>query len=159
MQNASATEKVQKPPQAVSDLAGIRRDNLRKLASQHGGKSLAQMLGQGQSSFISQMAGPNPTREVSEKTVRMLEVELNLAVGTLDRPIGSQPEEKPVSAEQNIAMVSAVIRSIGNICIDESVELPTNKLTDIIALAIIDAMEHEGNLREDHIRQVVRLLK
>lgn len=145
-------------PQALN-LPDIRRDNLRLLKGRHGGRKLAQMLGLDQSSFISQMAGPNPSRDVTEKTVRALEKELNMGVGTLDRPLGSPPEEKPVSAEQNIAMVSAVIRAVGNICAAESVDLPINKLTDIVALAIKDAMEHGGNLREEHIRQVVRLLK
>ena len=159
MEHVSNTAKTQVLKPAAGDLSAIRRDNLRLLKERHGGQKLAQMLGLVQSSFISQMAGPNPSRDVTEKTVRTLEKELNLEAGTLDRPLGSPSEEKPVSAEENIAMVSAAIRAIGNICVAESVELPTNKLTDIIALSITDAMEHGGNLREEHIRQVVRLLK
>lgn len=143
----------------VNDIAEIRRDNLRILKTRHGGMKLAEMLGLAQSSFISQMAGPRPTREVTEKTVRTLEKELGMEPGALDRPLGSPGEAAPVSAEQNIAMVSETIRAIGNICAAEHVDLPTSKLTDIIALAIVDAMEHGGKLREDHIRQVVRLLK
>ncbi len=159
MENVSNAVKTQVLKPAAGDLSVIRRDNLRLLKDRYGGRKLAQMLGLEQSSFISQMAGPNPSRDVTEKTVRTLEKELSLEVGALDRPLGSPQEDKPVSAEQNIAMVSAAIRAIGNICVDEKVDLPTNKLTDIIALAITDAMEHGGTLREDHIRQVVRLLK
>lgn len=145
-------------PQSLN-LPDIRRDNLRLLKGRHGGRKLAKMLGLNQSSFISQMAGPNPSCDVTEKTVRALEKELNMEVGTLDRQLGSAPEEKPVLAEQNIAMVSAVIRAVGNICAAESVDMPINKLTDVIALAIVDAMEHDGNLREGHVRQIIRLLK
>lgn len=159
MEHVSITAQQQSLKPSAGDLSAIRRDNLRLLKERHGGQKLAEMLDLKQSSFISQMAGPNPSRDVTEKTVRTLEKELGLEVGALDRPLGSAAEAPPMSAEQNIAMVSAAIRSIGNICVDEKVNLPTNKLTDIIALAIVDAMEHGGNLREDHIRQVVRLLK
>jgi hypothetical protein len=159
MDTVSEVAKTQVPNTQTNDISEIRRGNLRILKDRHSGLKLAQSLGLAQSSFISQMAGPRPTREVTEKTARTLEKELGLEPGAMDRPLGRTLEEKPVSAEQNIAMVSTVIRAVGNICTAESVDLPTNKLTDIIALAIVDAMEHGGNLREEHIRQVVRLLK
>jgi hypothetical protein len=143
----------------IANISDVRRDNLRALKARHGGLKLANLLGLAQSSFISQMAGPRPTREVTEKTVRTLERELNLELGSLDQPMGSVYQAPPATAEENIAMISATIRAIGNICTDESVDLPTSKLTDIISLAIVDAMEHGGKVREDHIRQVVRLLK
>lgn len=158
MEHSTTAKRPQLFNSTVSNLLAIRRDNLRLLKDKHGGQKIAEMLNLKQSSFISQMAGPNPSRDVTEKTVRMLEKQLDLEVGTLDRPLG-EAQEKSVSAEKNIAMVTAVIRIVGNICGAESVDLPINKLTDITALTIVDAMEHGGNLREEHLRQVVRLLK
>ena len=67
-----------------------RRANLRKLVADSGGPTLlAQRLGYRNPSFIVQMTGPSPIREVSEKTARRIEASLGLPPLTLDR------EEQP----------------------------------------------------------------
>lgn len=56
-----------------------RRENLRKLIEQWGGPlPLSKKLGYANASFLVQMAGPHPTREVSEKTARTIEMKLEL---------------------------------------------------------------------------------
>lgn len=60
------------------ELSEIRRINLRKMMESEGALKLAGRLGYRQSSFLSQMAGPNPTREITEKTARAYEKQLGL---------------------------------------------------------------------------------
>jgi len=63
----------------------IRRANLRGLQKQWGGPtSLAKKLGHSNGSYLAQLIGPNPSREVSEKVAREIEAKLALPVGWLD---------------------------------------------------------------------------
>jgi hypothetical protein len=56
------------------DVYRTRRTNLRALAAQWGGPtSLAKKLGHSNGSYLAQLIGPNPSREVSEKTAREIE--------------------------------------------------------------------------------------
>jgi len=144
-------------------LADIRRDNLRELMRVHSASGLSEMLGYRQPTFLSQMAGPNPTRVVTEKTARNYEKKLGLEAGALDIPMGdADPAPTAAAAESKAAsgeLVADVIRLVGTICADEKVNLPTMKFADVVALAFIDTMEHEQTPRPDHIKQLVRLLK
>jgi hypothetical protein len=57
------------------------------LANRHityGWTELAKRLSYRQPSFLVQMGGPNPTREVTEKSARRFERDLGLPVGSLD---------------------------------------------------------------------------
>lgn len=70
-----------------------RRDNLRALIGQWGGPtSLAKKLGHSNGSYIAQLAGPRPSREVSEKVAREIEKVLGLPVAWMDQdhPTGGQ---------------------------------------------------------------------
>ena len=59
-----------------------RRENLRRLIGQWGGPtSLSKKLGHANGSFLAQIAGPHPRREISERTARSIE-------GTLGLPLG-----------------------------------------------------------------------
>lgn len=63
-----------------------RRDNLRELARTWGGPtSLAKKLGHTNGSYLAQLAGPHPTREISEKVAREMERKLGLPLGWLDQ--------------------------------------------------------------------------
>lgn len=121
------------------------------------------MLGYRQPSFLSQMTGPNPTREITEKTARRFEQELGLPEGYLDT-LGDAPTTPaapaaPAQTVNEMELVTAVIRLIGAILDSESVNLPPAKLADVIALAYADAKEHDSAPRPDYIKQIVRLLK
>lgn len=55
----------------MSNVFEIRRDNLRRLMEQWGGPtSLAKKLGHSNGSYVAQLAGPHPTRDLSEKVAR-----------------------------------------------------------------------------------------
>ena len=60
----------------------IRRENLRALMKTWGGPtSLAKKLGHANGSYLAQIGGPNPRREISEKVAREIETKLGLALG------------------------------------------------------------------------------
>lgn len=141
------------------EVGEIRRENLRNLMAKHTAVSLASMLGYRQSSFLSQMAGPNPTREVSEKTVRGFEKTLGLVVGAMDIPIDELVEKPPISSEKLIELLINATRVVGRVCEAEAVNVSIGKLADIVILTFEDAIEHGGVLREDRIKQMVGLLK
>ena len=62
-----------------------RRDNLRELMRTWGGPtSMAKKLGHSNGSYLAQLAGPHPSREVSEKVAREIEGKLGLPLGWLD---------------------------------------------------------------------------
>lgn len=63
----------------------IRRKQLQKLIAQQGSsRKLSQLLGYSNASFLTQMAGPSPTRDVTEKTARKIEQTLGLPEKWLD---------------------------------------------------------------------------
>lgn len=63
----------------------IRLANLRFLISENGGpQNLAKKLGLTNPSFVSHLAGPNPTRIITEKTARKIEADLGLLEGWMD---------------------------------------------------------------------------
>lgn len=137
----------------------IRRERLRSLIEQSSVSKLSSQLGYRQPSFLSQMAGPNPTREITEKTARSFEKKLGLPNGALDLPLDSAAPASAAPARSDTALVADVIRMVGSIAAGEQVDLPPLKFADVVALAYVDTMEHGATPRPEHIKQIVRLLK
>lgn len=148
------------------DVLEIRRQNLRKLMRERGANTLSTTLGYRQSSYLSQMAGPNPTRDVTEKTARSYETLLGLPKGSMDQPQVEAPQPTPESVtpaavppEDLIAMVLTATRALGRLAEAQSVALPPSKFGNVLAMVIKDATEHGGAVRESYINEVVELLK
>lgn len=136
--------------------------NLREIVRQRGGVSqLSRDMGYSNPSFLSQMLGPNPTRLVTEKTARKFEKLLGIPLGALDREPGEAAQAPVDASEQHSTseMVAHVIRVVGRACDEESAQPNTEKFANAVALAYLDAAEHGGQIREDHVKQLVRLLK
>jgi hypothetical protein len=65
----------------------VRRARLRQLLHEHGGPAaLARRIGLFQASYLTQLAGPTPTRTISEHTARRIEQALLLPEAWLDSP-------------------------------------------------------------------------
>lgn len=140
------------------NITEIRRERLRQLIERQGATKLSTTLGYKQPTFLSQMTGPNPTRDITEKSARKFEQKLGLKEGYLDTPL-DQDVDKKTSETSDTNLVTDVIRLVGTICSDVDVALPPVKFADVVALAYIDTIEHDGVPRPDHIKQIVRLLK
>ena len=134
----------------------IRRENLRRLIEQWGGpKPLADKLGYRNASFLVQMAGPNPNREVTEKTARRIEEALDLRVGWLDQPGAEQNGSTLV----DMTLVASVIRVVAQTAEDIGVRLSPAKLGDIVALVYADAESHQNSIRPEFVNSVLQLLR
>jgi hypothetical protein len=146
----------------TKDLRSLRRENLRRLIDQHGGPtSMARVLKHANASYLSQLAGPNPTREVSEKAARRIEEQMGLPFGFLDTecrpdwPIETAtesrqvaPEGKDVDTDRLVETLTAVFE----VCRDRRVLLAPRKLADVVAMAYSssyrgdDLVGHSGRL-------------
>lgn len=93
----------------------IRRENLRALSAQWGGPtSLSRKLGHANGSFVAQLAGPRPSREVSEKVAREIEAKLSLPAGWMDQ--AHRPGDNALSDDllaQCVAAVATCTRDVG----------------------------------------------
>lgn len=154
--------------QALPTGSETRRANLRLLMDQRGANQLARTLGYSNASFLSQMAGPNPIRGVTEKTARRFEATLGLPQGALDAPMGLEPAPAlPANGESfaspsqgaSIDLTADVIRLVGKLFDEEGVDLSVTRFADVVALAVMDAVEHENHARPEHVRSLVRLVK
>ncbi len=142
--------------ETMNSVFDIRRANLRTLIDQwNGPKPLSVKLGYSNASFLVQMAGPNPTREVTERTARKIEDSLGLPQGWLDTPAGNQTEP----AQVDMTLVSRVITSVAQMAQDERVTLSPAKLGDIVALVYSDAEIRSGAIRPDYIKSILQLLR
>lgn len=148
----------------MSDLATCRREAFKRVAEQRGGVSaVSRELGYKNPSFISQMIGPSPTREMTEKTARSFESKLGLPRGCLDQgpeavsePVFTAPAAQPT---EMVELVASVIRLVGKACESEGVTPGPEKFASFVALAYLDAVEHNGEMREGYVKQMAHLLK
>lgn len=166
----------------MATVADYRRENLRRLIDAHDGPSkLAQKLGYTNASFLSQMAGPNPIRSVTEETAREYEKQLGLPPGSLDVEVELEHEQRllegrspgrgsraaPLPTGELEAQVKrldtqdmmALVRMVGRVCAEENVNLSPMKYSDIVALVIEDCEVRGGQLRHEYIRTLVGLTK
>lgn len=145
----------------MSDMTETRRQALRQAVEKVGGVSKAsKLLGYTNPSFLSQMIGPNPTREITEKTARKFEEKLQLSRGALDgTPSAGAPIAPLTTGDSTADLVAEVIRLVGNVCNSEGVQPPVDKFSEVVALAYIDAVRNGGAPRETHARQLARLIK
>ena len=132
----------------------LRRENLRALVGERGGLTdLSNKLGYRNPSFLSQMIGPNPSREITEKTARKIEQTLRLEAGALDRPVAYA--KAPAGAEGTAQMVADALRLVGAVCEAEGANIGPAKLAELAALVIEDGVP----ARPERVRRLVGLLK
>lgn len=130
-----------------------RRGNLRALMKQWGGPtSLAKKLGYSNGSYVAQLAGPHPSREISEKVAREIETKLALPMGWLDgEHTGKVAQLDDEALSVCVRAVSAALRDAGRM-------VNPDQMADLVALAY----EHTkliGRVDEPYIVKLTRLLR
>lgn len=151
----------------------IRRENLRHLIRRDSAKSIAATLGYSNASYISQLAGPTPTRELKEDTARDFERKMKLAPGWLDverdeygnqivRPQGpvtaTEKAPPPVRETKVLSMLDTdrLTYCLNEVTNQASGKLPSNKVMDIVTMAY-EAKELEGTDLEVYIKRLIKL--
>lgn len=129
-----------------------RRANLRQLIHTWGGPtSLAKKLGHSNGSYIAQLAGPHPSREISERVAREMEGKLGLPLGWLDQEHGDTRQLDDEALGACVRAVAAALRDAGH-------RATPDQMADLAALAY----EHTklvGRVDEAFITKLVRLTK
>lgn len=131
----------------------LRRENLRSLISTWGGPtSLSKKLGHTNGSYLAQLGGPHPSREISEKVAREMEGKLGLPLGWMDQEHGDKPRQLDDGALGDcVRAVAAALRDAGH-------RATPDQMADLAALAY----EHTklvGRVDEPFIQRLVRLTK
>jgi hypothetical protein len=149
------------------DIWETRRENMRRLiaATNSRAKGVSAKLGFANSSYVVQMAGPNPSRPISERNARTFELKLGLEPGALDRPLPDEylalVSSKAVVLHKPMSDVDlgVLIQAVTKVLQDENVELPTAKFATLLTLVVNDAKEHGGEARRDVIKSLVDLAR
>jgi hypothetical protein len=130
----------------------IRRQNLRHLSQQWGGPaSLSRKLGHSNASYLAQLIGPHPSREISEKVAREMEAKLGLPGGWMDIEHGpSRPVDDAALADA-VRAVAAALRDAG-------LRPEPDRYATLVALAFEHA-RLTGRLDETHINKLISLMR
>lgn len=130
-----------------------RRVNLRALMNQWGGPtSLSRKLGHANGSYIAQIAGPNPSREISEKVAREIESKLGLPVGWMD-------QEHPGGGQQlNDQALTEVVKVVATVLRDAGLRPDPDTYGTLVQLAY-DRAKLTGRLDEHYIQKLTSLVR
>ena len=140
----------------MASVFDIRRTNLRTLIQQWGGPtSLASKLGHSNGSFLAQLAGPNPRKDVSEKVARETEQRLDLPAGWMDRANATVPR---THREPDTATLVDIVAAAHDAASAARVTLSREKFTDVVELAYEHAKLH-GAVDPRYVARLVKLAK
>lgn len=147
----------------------IRRNNLRKLIDKHGTVTLAGLLGHANASYLSQLAGPHPSRDITYKAARKIEEKLHLARGCLDVPTGPLEDiaktvpDAAIKAPLpggglavDVMRMTVCIDLVGQAIAAAGVNPTTAKIANVIAIAY--QSNHDPDALPEYIRHIVSLL-
>jgi hypothetical protein len=137
----------------VRTIYDTRRDNLRALIGQWGGPtSLSKKLGHSNGSYIAQLAGPRPSREVSEKVAREIEQKLGLPVAWMD-------QDHPAGGQQlNDETLTECVKAVATCLRDAGLRPGPDAYATLVQL-VYDRVKLTGRLDEQHIQKLTTLLR
>lgn len=128
----------------------IRRENLRQLSKQWGGPtSLAKKLGHANGSYLAQLIGPHPSRDVSEKAAREIEAKLGLPVAWMDTPHAGDRTVDDAALADCVRAVAAVLR--------DAHRRPNPETYATLVQLAYDRLRLTGRVDEPYIKQIVSL--
>ena len=131
----------------------VRRDNLRRLIGQWGGPtSLSKKLGHANGSYIAQLAGPRPSRDVSEKVAREIERKLGLPIGWMDR------EQEAGGPHLNDEALSEVVRAVAT-CLRDAGLRPKPETYATLVQLTYDRVKLTGQVDESYINKLITLAR
>ncbi len=130
-----------------------RRVNLRALINQWGGPtSMSRKLGHANGSYIAQIAGPHPSRDISEKTAREIESKLGLPVGWMD-------QDHPASGQQlNDQALTEVVRAVATTLRDTGLR-PDPEIYGTLVQLAYDRAKLTGRIDEHYIQKLIILAR
>lgn len=139
------------------EIGEIRRENLRSYIKNNGGPSaVAAALGYSNASFLVQMAGPSPVREVTEKSAREFEKKLSLPIYYFDTPpVGAPVATRPSAQPFNEDAFIAEMRMVYDAATNNKVELTVPKFMLLLA----KSMAKTGHVDKKELNDFIDMLK
>lgn len=129
-----------------------RRHNLRELIRTWGGPtSLAKKLGHSNGSYLAQLAGPHPSRDLSEKTAREVEAKLGLPLGWLDSEHQGSQQMDDQALAQCVRAVAAALRDAGR-------KTDPEVMGGLVSL-VYDHARLTGVVSEPYIKKLMELMR
>lgn len=137
----------------MQSVYATRRQNLRSLIGQWGGPtSLAKKLGHSNGSYVAQLAGPRPSREVSEKVAREIESRLGLPIGWMD-------QDHPAGGQQlNDEALTECVKAVAT-CLRDAGLRPDPDTYGTLVQLVYDRMKLTGRLDEQYILKLIDLTR
>lgn len=137
----------------MSSVFEIRRDNLRRLMAQWGGPtSLAKKLGHSNGSYMAQLAGPHPTRDVSEKVAREIELKLGLPDGWMDH------RHKVLPGQPDTGLLIDAVAVVRDQLDSAGVKAQRAQIEELVNLVYERASEG-GGVDTEYLRRLIKLMK
>lgn len=142
------------------NISEIRRVNLRALADERGAAKLSRLLGYRQPSFLTQMIGPNPNREVSEKTARLYEAVLGLEANFFDNPKMSDGfKALNMQLQKVMTLATETIHMVADLAQQEGLNLSTVQFAKVVNIEMTNAAERDFIPREVRVKDMLGLMK
>lgn len=136
----------------MQSVYATRRENLRMLMREWGGPtSLAKKLGHSNGSYLAQLVGPHPSREVSEKVAREIEGKLALPVGWLDQ------EHTGRDRQVDDRVLGECVRAVAAAITDANLKPSPETYGNLVSLAY-EHTKLTGRVDEPYIQRLVRLI-
>ncbi len=157
----------------------IRVSNLKRLIDQWGGPtSLAKKLKHSNGSFLSHLAGPRPSRDISERTARKIEKQLNLPHGWLDQrqdgeiaskngtgtesaptpgkmPMSGSAHNSNTAAVLDIDKLATCVTAVTAACESTGIQPTPEKFGDLVSLAYAASLA--GDQLQQYAKRLVQL--
>lgn len=134
----------------MQSIYDLRRENMRALIKTWGGPtSLAKKLGHANASFLAQLAGPNPSRDISEKVAREIEHKLGLPPGALDSDVRQNAVVDDQLLEECVRAVAAAIR-------DRGLKATPDRYSNLVGL-LYDHVRLTGRVDETYLNKLLKL--
>jgi hypothetical protein len=141
------------PCPAMKTVYDVRRENLRAMVKSWGGPtSLAKKLGHANGSYLAQLVGPNPRRDVSEKVAREIESKLGLTLGWMDQEHERQP------GKLNDQALTEVVRAVATVLRDAGLRPDPETYGTLVQLAY-DRAKLTGQVDESYIQKLSTLVR
>lgn len=136
----------------MKSIYDLRRQNLRSLIQQWGGPtSFAKKLGHSNGSYVAQLAGPHPSRDVSEKVAREIEGKLGLPLNWLD---AEHAGEKQLNDEA----LASCVRAVATALRDAALRPEPDTYATLVQLTY-DRAKLTGRIDEHYVKQLVELTR
>jgi plasmid maintenance system antidote protein VapI len=125
----------------------LRRENLKRLASQQTPTSIAKTMGWAGPSYVSQLI--NGHRPITEKTARRIEERFSLDERWMDR------EHEAIRADETLTMQAMQI--VARVLQETGVPVGPRRMVKMVEIAVEEAVN--GVIDEGVVRRMVELLK